>query len=50
MNEGTADEMEKYIAKLTQDTGQQMLEDRSFFEKLCVRAEGGATLLHEIAK
>ena len=49
------DEMEQYIATVTLEARQQGLEDRSvshnaFVEKLCVCAEGGAKMLHQITK
>ena len=52
MKEGTIDELEQYIAKVTQEARQQRLQDRSvslgtLVGKLCVSAEGGAKMLHQ---
>ena len=53
MKEGTADEMEQYIAKMFQGARQQRLEKRrvshkTFVAQLCVSAEGGTKTLPQI--
>ena len=55
MKEGTANEMERYIAKMVEKAKQQRLEGRSashtyFVEELCVSAQGGAKMSNRLTE